>query len=181
MIGVIAVDEEFGIGMNNGKIPWRIPEDMKHFKDLTTDGVVIMGRKTWEAIPSKYRPLPNRDNLILTRQLGYDNGVKNEHGLEDYYTANVSSVENVIKEMTDSADDIPHYVIGGKEVYEAFADYITQWYVTFIKGKHGCEVIMNESFVEGFTLDDSRDLAPEARLKHYYRDALYKEMAAFDD
>lgn len=55
----------------DGKLPWSIPEDMQHFKDITTGHVVLMGRKTWESIPLKFRPLPNRTNVILTRDPTY--------------------------------------------------------------------------------------------------------------
>ena len=90
---VAATVPEFGIGFNGtlfilfcfilfdfilfvlkGSIPWRIPEDLKFFKQTTTftkdeekKNAVIMGRKTWESIPSKYRPLPSRLNIVLTR------------------------------------------------------------------------------------------------------------------
>ena len=69
---------EFGIGFE-GKLPWRIAEDMKHFKQITSQTVdknkqnaVIMGRKTWESIPSKFRPLPDRLNVVLTRNTNSD-------------------------------------------------------------------------------------------------------------
>ena len=75
---VAATVPDFGIGFN-GSIPWRIPEDLKFFKDTTTftkdnqkQNAVIMGRKTWESIPSKYRPLPSRLNIVLTRNTNSD-------------------------------------------------------------------------------------------------------------
>ncbi len=55
----------------NGEIPWHIPGDMKRLKNLTLGKVVIMGRKTWESIPDKFRPLPNRTNVVITRQSDY--------------------------------------------------------------------------------------------------------------
>ena len=75
---VAATEPEFGIGLD-GSIPWRIPEDLKFFKETTTftkdeskQNAVIMGRKTWESIPSKYRPLPSRLNIVLTRNTNSD-------------------------------------------------------------------------------------------------------------
>jgi dihydrofolate reductase len=50
----------------DGGLPWHLPSDMKHFKELTTGGTVIMGRKTWESIPEKFRPLPERRNMVLS-------------------------------------------------------------------------------------------------------------------
>jgi dihydrofolate reductase len=57
------------IGKDN-RIPWRLPEDMAHFKALTAGHPVIMGRRTWDSLPPKFRPLPGRRNIVLTRQAG---------------------------------------------------------------------------------------------------------------
>lgn len=67
---VAAISKNNCIG-KNGELPWHIPEDMKRVKELTTGNVVVMGRKTWESIPEKYRPLPNRTNVVITRQEDY--------------------------------------------------------------------------------------------------------------
>lgn len=58
------------IGRANG-IPWRLPEDMARFKDLTMGHTVIMGRRTWDSLPAKFRPLPGRENVVLTRHADY--------------------------------------------------------------------------------------------------------------
>lgn len=59
--------------IGNGKcMPWHIPEDLQHFRELTLDGVCIMGRGTWESLPPKFRPLPNRLNVIITRDESYE-------------------------------------------------------------------------------------------------------------
>jgi dihydrofolate reductase len=67
---IVAISDNGVIG-NEGGIPWRIKKDMGFFKEITTRGsdnnVVIMGRKTWESIPKKFRPLPERHNIIVTR------------------------------------------------------------------------------------------------------------------
>jgi dihydrofolate reductase len=54
----------------DGGLPWHLPSDMKHFKELTTGGTVVMGRRTWESIPDRFRPLPGRRNIVLSRSLG---------------------------------------------------------------------------------------------------------------
>lgn len=54
-----------------GDLIWHIPEDMRRFKELTMGHPVIMGRKTWESIPAKYRPLPGRTNIVVSRDAGY--------------------------------------------------------------------------------------------------------------
>lgn len=80
---VAAAEENWGIGLRQ-QIPWRLSADMKHFKEITIRGAaredesaaatqhaVIMGRKTWESLPPKFRPLPHRFNVILTRNSDY--------------------------------------------------------------------------------------------------------------
>lgn len=63
---IVAIAENLAIGMNN-KLLCNIPKDLQRFKNLTTNNSVIMGRKTWESLPPKFRPLPNRKNIILTK------------------------------------------------------------------------------------------------------------------
>lgn len=61
---IVACTETGGIG-KDGKIPWHIPDDLKHFSETTSNGIVIMGRKTWDSLPIK--PLPNRVNIVISR------------------------------------------------------------------------------------------------------------------
>jgi dihydrofolate reductase len=68
---VVAVDKKWGIGFRN-ELPWpQLPRDMKRFKDLTLGKRVVMGRKTWESIPERFRPLPGRENVVISRDPGY--------------------------------------------------------------------------------------------------------------
>ena len=86
------------IGRENG-IPWRVPEDMARFKELTMDHTVIMGRMTWESLPAKFRPLPGRKNVVVSRQADY--------------TADGA-------EVVGSLEDAPlddAWVIGGSQIY----------------------------------------------------------------
>ncbi|KAL5847691.1 hypothetical protein ACOSQ3_011215 [Xanthoceras sorbifolium] len=75
---VVAATRDMGIG-KDGKLPWSLPSDLKFFKELTVStsdpgkkNAVVMGKKTWESIPSKYRPLPGRLNVVLTRSASFD-------------------------------------------------------------------------------------------------------------
>lgn len=65
IIAVLAMTDSLLIGSKNG-LPWHLPEDMKRFKELTTDGIVIMGKTTYFSLPPKFRPLPNRRNIVLS-------------------------------------------------------------------------------------------------------------------
>jgi dihydrofolate reductase len=71
------------IGKDNS-LPWHLPEDMAHFKRVTMGCPVIMGRKTWDSIPPRFRPLPGRVNVVVTRQPGWqENGAQPASSLED--------------------------------------------------------------------------------------------------
>jgi dihydrofolate reductase len=67
---VVAHSANRVIGRDGG-LPWRLPTDMRHFRELTTGGVVLMGRRTFESIPDAFRPLPDRRNLVLSRNPGF--------------------------------------------------------------------------------------------------------------
>lgn len=70
-IGLIWAQARGGVIGRDGTMPWHLPEDLAHFK-RTTDGCpVIMGRRTWDSLPPRFRPLPGRDNIVLTRQSGW--------------------------------------------------------------------------------------------------------------
>src|SRR5688572_31358902 len=71
------------IGYHN-QLPWRLPEDMAHFKAVTMGCPVIMGRKTWDSLPPKFRPLPGRRNVVVTRQAQWNEpGAERAASLED--------------------------------------------------------------------------------------------------
>jgi dihydrofolate reductase len=66
MISLVVARADNGTIGRDGELPWRLPSDMRHFRELTTGHTVIMGRKTFESLPAKYRPLPERRNLVLS-------------------------------------------------------------------------------------------------------------------
>jgi dihydrofolate reductase len=90
------------IGIDN-KLPWHLPEDLQHFKALTTGQAVIMGRKTWESLPPKFRPLPGRHNIVVTRDAAY--------------VAAGATVVHSLEEAAAAAGKATACVIGGAELY----------------------------------------------------------------
>lgn len=101
---IAAVARNGVIGKDN-RLPWHLPADLKHFKALTTGRTVIMGRKTWESLPANFRPLPGRQNIVVSRNAGY----RAEGALVvTSLTAAIATTEN------DEA-----FVIGGAELYAA--------------------------------------------------------------
>lgn len=67
MIGLIWAQSRNGVIGRDGQLPWHIPEDLAHFRAVTTGATVVMGRRTWESLPPTFRPLPGRRNVVLTR------------------------------------------------------------------------------------------------------------------
>lgn len=110
---IVAIAKDGAIG-KDGDLIWKISEDLKRFKALTTGHTVIMGRKTWDSLPKK--PLPNRRNIILTRRKDF-----HAEGAET-----VNSIEQAIKLLGEEEA----YVIGGAEVYKEFLPYITELNLT---------------------------------------------------
>jgi len=148
--GIMAVDEDFGIGMNDGKIPWHIKEDMWHFKKRTENSVVVMGRKTWDSIPEKFKPLPNRSNIILSKTML--NSDLPTHDC-DHFVKICRDVCDVLSMFSTSHVD--YYIMGGKQIYNCFSPYINHWVITFIKGNYNCEVSMDGDFLNNSFILDS--------------------------
>ncbi len=111
---VVAIGDNGAIG-KDGKVPWRIPEDLKHFRRITMGHAIIMGRKTWDEVG---RPLPGRRNLVVSRQPGLF-----LEGAEVF-----GSVAEAV-EAARSSDAEPH-VIGGSAIYEIAMPYATRIYLT---------------------------------------------------
>ena len=103
---IVAVSQNGVIGKDNDLI-WHLPKDMKFFKDTTMGHHVIMGRKNFESIPHKFRPLPNRTNIVITRQSDYK--------AEDSIVVN--SVEEALK-VAKSNGENEAFIIGGGQIYK---------------------------------------------------------------
>lgn len=125
---IFASDRQYAIGFQNG-LPWKgYPEDMEWFKQNTMGKVVVMGRKTYESLPERFRSLPGRTNVVLTSNT------------ETFIDAIVSpSVEAVLERFKDEKEIV---IIGGGEVYKSFAPYITKVYQTHIPGFHDNDIRM---------------------------------------
>ena len=128
MISIIAAMTKINkvIGKDN-KLPWNIPSDLKNFKKLTTDSVVIMGRKTYESIPKKFRPLPNRINIVLSRST-----TKENYPQEDILIAN--NPEQAINQA--KTYNKPVFIIGGAQIYQLLEPFADTMHLSFIKKEY---------------------------------------------
>jgi dihydrofolate reductase len=103
-INMIFARSANGVIGNKNAMPWHLPEDLAHFKKLTLGSPVIMGRKTWDSLPAKFRPLPGRTNVVVTRQPDWQaEGAKTATGLQDALS------------LCNAATDV--WIIGGAQIY----------------------------------------------------------------
>ena len=97
-----------GVIGRDGTLPWHLPEDMAYFKRMTAGCPVIMGRKTWDSLPRKFRPLPGRTNLVITRQvLWQENGAKTMPSMRESLL--------FCEQMSPTPTEV--WVIGGAQIY----------------------------------------------------------------
>ncbi|QZT64360.1 dihydrofolate reductase [Mycolicibacterium austroafricanum] len=140
------------IGRGNA-IPWHVPEDMARFKELTMGHTVIMGRLTWESLPAKFRPLPGRRNVVVTRQAGYQ-----ADGAE------------VVTSLEDAPLD-DAWVIGGSQIYGLALPLATRCEVTEVdidlrrEDDDALAPVLDEAWVG--TEGDWRDSSSGLRYRFY--------------
>jgi dihydrofolate reductase len=118
---IAAVARNFTIGKDND-LPWKLPDDMKFFMNTTKNHYVIMGRKNYDSLHEKFRPLPNRTNIVVTRQKDF-----NAPGC--IVTHNVTDAINLAKKGNESEA----FIIGGAEIYKIALPDADRLYLTEIK------------------------------------------------
>lgn len=178
---VVAADRDLGIG-KDGTIPWRLPGDMAHFKALTRDtrnpeapdtvNAVVMGRKTWDSIPPRFRPLARRRNVVISRQpdLELPDGVLLASDLDHAIELAVSPPEGVPGSGT--VERI--FIIGGGQIY---ADALTRpqcrtLYLTRIDATFECDVFLppfERDFERGEILREARENDLDYRIEVWHR------------
>ena len=126
---LVAHDQQRVIGYKNA-LPWHIPNDLKHVKQLSTGHTLVMGRKTFESIG---KPLPNRKNVVLTRDNNFKpDGVEVIHTIDDIY-----NLEGHV------------FIFGGQTLFEVMIDKVDDMYITVVDGKH-----QGDTFFPPYTFED---------------------------
>ena len=186
---IAAVDTNWGIS-RDGKIPWYLPEDLKHFKQITENGIVIMGRKTFESIG---HPLKNRVNIVISRKYGSDkNSVDFDYENfnidwcygEEYEIYVVASINGAM-EITKFYKDKPIFIIGGEEIYRQFLPYCNKAIITKLEEDFKCDNFMpnlDSRMFFNWKMENEEDcyrLASNPRLHKfsylYYKNTMIKE------
>ena len=155
IIGIVAVDQNLAIG-KGGRLPWHYSADMKFFKETTIGNAVVMGRRTWLTLKG---PLKDRQNIVLSREQNLPS--------QDSMIV-LRDVDSVIELVR--SQDVHLFVIGGAQVYEAFLPRIERWIVTEVPlAVAGADTFMPANFLDGFEMDELRQLDEGLRVKFYER------------
>jgi dihydrofolate reductase len=159
---IVAIDQDRGIGKNNDLL-WHLPRDMRFFKETTMGHVVVMGRKNYESIPERFRPLPGRENVVLTR-----NGV---------YDAPECAVFNSLEaclEYFKNEKERTIFIIGGGQIYkEAISlDLIDTMYITEVAARFEADTFF--PLLDENTYTKTKVLEYEADEKNQHSFVIWK-------
>ncbi|XP_065199593.1 dihydrofolate reductase [Planococcus citri] len=164
---IAAMCENNGIGRNGG-LPWKLKKEMDYFtrmtsstKDSSNRNAVIMGRKTWESIPNKYKPLANRLNVVVSKQMS-----------DDKEMICFKSVTDAVKTLQSSHSNYSNietiWVIGGYNVYKEALDnqLCDKLFLTRIKKEFECDVFFPEFSEHDYQLVQQEDVSQEVQIEN---------------
>ena len=151
---VVAVTPSWGIG-ESGTLPWKavgvsLPGDMAYFRQMTTETIdknkrnaILMGRRTWEGIPDKYKPLPNRLNIVLSNDQEFKYSLPKE-------VLSADNLENSISMASQYPDIERIVVIGGVSLFEEtlFHQGCDSYHVTFIETEFPCDTFLTQKSID---------------------------------
>lgn len=128
-IGMIYAQSRNQVIGNQGQLPWHLPEDLAHFKKITHGHPVIMGRKTWDSLPPRFRPLPGRQNIVISRAPAQE---------LDSITSTGCWVENSLEQALEKCralEPAPQeiWIIGGAQIYQQAQAFCNTAEVTLIE------------------------------------------------
>jgi dihydrofolate reductase len=151
---IAALAQNRTIGKNND-LPWHLPDDMKYFMQTTKGHHCIMGRKNYDSIPEKFRPLPNRTNIVVTRQ-------------KDFKAPSCIVVNSIEKglEIAKDNNEAEVFIIGGAEIYKQSLAFADRLYLTEIKAD-----IQGDTFFPAINQNEWKELSRAthpADVRHQY-------------
>lgn len=119
-VGLVWAQSTSGVIGRDGDIPWRVPEDLARFKQVTSGHTVIMGRRTWQSLPAAVRPLPGRRNVVLSRQA-------------DFPATGAEVVDSLEAALSHAGSEPETWVIGGEQIYLLALPHATRCEITEIE------------------------------------------------
>jgi len=157
MIYACAADGVIG---HAGRIPWHVPEDLAHFKRLTWGAAVLMGRKTWDSLPARQKPLPGRCNIILSRQSALPFAPAADD--PDTRVQHARTLEHALALGRAHGGDL--WIIGGAQLYAAALPLADAIHITEIEGEYAGDTYA--------PVLDKRQWSEAARCRHISRTGL---------
>ncbi|WP_411275680.1 dihydrofolate reductase [Daejeonella sp.] len=148
---IVAVDENNGIGKDN-QLPWHLPADLKHFKNLTTGHPIIMGRKTFESIG---KALPNRHNIVISRQ-------------SDYLAEGVTVVSSLTQAFALCEDHDEAFIIGGAEIFMLALPLANVLYLTIIHHQFNADTFFPKIGTKSWLNAESSTHEPDEKNMYAY-------------
>jgi dihydrofolate reductase len=128
LVGLVWAQSTSGVIGRGGDIPWRLPEDLARFKQVTMGHTVVMGRRTWDSLPASVRPLPGRKNVVLSRQTDFTADGAEVLGSFEQALAVSEAVSEAV-----SGTGPQMWVIGGEQIYMLALPYATRCEVTEVE------------------------------------------------
>lgn len=162
IISFIAAISENNVIGRNGDLPWRLPDDMKYFMNTTKGHHVLSGRKNYESFPEKYRPLPDRTNLIVTGQKDYK-----APGAKIF-----SSIDEALS-FAEAAGEEELFVIGGGEIYRQLMDKADRLYITHVHARVEGDTVFPEIEAEKWEKEKSEVHPTDAKHEFSFEFAVY--------
>jgi len=159
---IVAVAENGVIGKNNN-LPWHLPTDMKYFRDTTMGHCVIMGRKNYDSIPLKYRPLAGRTNIVVTRQ-------------KDFIAEKcivVNSIEDALSEAKKKSES-EVFVIGGADIFKQTLDVANKIYYTKIYHSFDGDVFFPKLDESKWKLISQKEMRADEKNKFPFSFCVYE-------
>lgn len=164
---VVAMARNGAIGIDNS-LPWRLPGDLKRFKEITLGHPIIMGRRTFESIG---RALPGRTNIVVTRNAGWSaDGVTVADSIEHALDA------AVLKAEEDGVNEV--MIIGGAELYRQCVDLSTRMYITEIHAEYAGDAYFPAIDANAWTELERREVRPENHEDPAYDFVIYQRRVA---
>jgi len=156
---ILACDDNWGIG-KNGTLPWpHNSADLKWFKESTTGGVVVMGKTTWDSLPEKSKPLPNRNNIVVT------SSIKDKDG--PYHFVKFENAKDHIVSMSKLQ---PVWIIGGAKLVESMIDIMDELWLNRIAGNFDCDTFLpSELIMRQFVQADVAQHNTELNITRWVR------------
>ena len=157
---IVACDLNNGIG-KNGILPWNYPIDLKYFKTITLSNTVLMGRKTWDSLPVKFRPLPNRLNIVMTRNKNLE-FPKEVIVINDFQSIPWDKIKGKL------------FIIGGASIYNLALKDCTRIYFTKIYKNYNCDKFF-PNFLDKFELEKTINSTTDLDFLIFKRKSIHFE------